>query len=215
MADAAELQAQLEASRADAERYKNLVSKAWDDPDIGSVIRKKAKELYPELRLPEDNLAPALAPLKKANDALAEELKALREERAAEKKEREEQQKARDDASWMQKFDEAASQFSLTEDGKKAMRERMAETKNYTDPYAAAAFIVSQTPPVLPSGPMYGATDLNFVGSSTVDPNYQLLHQSPEKYLDAEIRKAWDPRTAKDYVAKEMGRTYAEIAFGG
>jgi hypothetical protein len=198
---------------AEADRYQNLVAKLWADPELGGAVRKLAKEQYPDVTLPEDSLAPILAPLQKQNQALADELKALREDRAADRKAREDAEKERADSDFAKRFDEAAAQYNLTDEGKAKMRERMVETKNYTDPYAAAAFILSQNPPAPPPGPMYGAADLNFAGSSQVDPSYALLHQDPGKYLDSEIRKAWGPN-AKEYVAREMGQMYADLAFG-
>jgi hypothetical protein len=81
----------------------------------------------------------------------------------------------------------------------------------------AAAFILSQEPPAIPAGPMYGSGYVNFANSAEVvdDARYRLLHSGqdgPARYLEAEIRDAFGPN-AKDYVAKEMGRTYAELAF--
>jgi len=196
------------------DRYQHLVNKLWDDPDLGSAVRKLAKETFPGLRTPEDQVSPILEPLRKQNSELANELKAMREERAAEKKEREDAAKIAADEEFERKIKKARETFNLTDEGFDKMVAHMKATGNYSDPMGAAAYVVSQNPPPPPAGPMYGAGDLNFAGSSQVDESYRLLHQSPERFLDAEIRKAWDPRTARDYVAKEMGEQYANLAFG-
>ena len=100
--------------------------------------------------------------------------------------------------------------FNLTDDGRKAMIERMQETKAY-DPCAAAAYIVSQAPPAI-AGPVFGPQALNFAGSAEVAEDRKLLHRDPEAYFDSEVRKMLtNPR---DYVAKEMGENYARMSFG-
>ena len=106
----------------------------------------------------------------------------------------------------------AREEFRLSDAGFDAMIARMKETGNYTDPRAAAALVVAENPPPAPAGPMYGNSDLNFAGSSTIDPKYQLLHQNPEKYFDSEVRAMLS--NPRDYVAKEMGEQYATLAFG-
>ena len=197
---------------APADAYQQIVTKLWDHPELGAAIRRTAKEVKPDLRLPEDALAPALAPLMKQNEELAARLKAFDDERTAEKKEREEKAKAERDADFERQLKGARDKFKLTDEGFDAMVARMKATGNYTDPYAAAALIVSENPPPAPTGPVYGPGDLNFAGSSTIDPKYQLLHQNPEKYFDSEVRAMLS--NPRDYVAKEMGEQYATLAFG-
>lgn len=212
--DYQKLVGQQKATADNLDRYQKVLAKVWDDPELGPAVRKAAKEVLPNLRTPADDVSPILEPLRKQNDSLAAELKAMREEREAEKKAREERDKAAADADFERKINEARKSFNLTDEGFDKMVAHMKATGNYTDPMGAAALIVSQNPPPPPPGPMYGASDLNFAGSGQIDENYRLLHESPERYLDAEIRKAWDPRTARDYVAKEMGEQYANLAFG-
>jgi hypothetical protein len=197
-----------------ADNYRRLVDSVWNDPNIGSAVRKKAKELLPDLRLPEDTLAPALAPLLKQNEDLAKRIEAFETERAADRKTKEDADKAARDSDFEAKIKAAREKFRLTDEGFDKMIARMKETGNYTDPYAAAALIVSENPPPEPTGPVFGAGDLNFANSSTVsaDPDYVLLHANPEKRFDNEVRKMLS--NPKAYVAQEMGQQYADMAFG-
>lgn len=203
----------VKPAETEAERYRRLVAKLWNDPELGASVRKMAKGEFPEVTLPEDTFAPILEPFRKQNQALADELKAMREERAAEKKAAEDAVKKQTDDDFAVRIKKARQEFNLTDEGFEKMVAHMKETGNYSDPRGAAAFIVSQNPPPPAPGPMYGPGDLNFAGSSVADENYKLLHQNPEKYFDSEVRKMIaNPR---DYVAKEMGEQYAQLAFGG
>jgi hypothetical protein len=202
----------IASERAQAANYRNLVSKVWDDPNLGGPVRKLAKEMFPDLRLPEDTIAPALAPLLKQNEELAARLKELADDRASEKKAREDKEKADRDADFETRLKAARDKYKLTDEGFDKMVARMKETGNYTDPFAAAAFIVSENPPPAEVGPVFGPGDLNFAGSATVDPKYELLHRNPERYFDNEVRTML--QNPKAYVAQEMGPQYAELAFG-
>ena len=200
------------AVETENQRYRRLVSKAWNDPELGPLVRKLAKAEFPEVTLPEETMAPLLEPFKKQNQALADELKAMREERAAEKAAAVDLAKAKQESDFSERLKKARQEFNLTDEGFDKMVAHMKETGNYSDPRGAAAFIVSQNPPPPPPGPLYGPGDLNFAGSSQVDDNYKLLHQNPEKYFDSEVRKMLS--NPRDYVAKEMGDQYATLAFG-
>jgi hypothetical protein len=136
----------------------------------------------------------------------------MQEDRAAEKKAKEDADKAQRDTEFEARIKSAREKYKLTDEGFDKMIARMKETGNYTDPFAAAALIVSENPPPEPTGVVFGPGDLNFAGSSTVDPKYQLLHQNPEKYFDSEVRAML--QNPRQYVANEMGEQYATLAFG-
>ena len=218
MPTVAELEATLAKERAEVDRARKLVDAVYRDPNLRGGVAKHIKALYPDQHLVGDDWDAATAPvrgevegLKKQLENMASLLKKRDEDEAAARKERE-------NADYTARLAAAREQFNLTDEGFKAMVGRMTETKNYTDPFSAAAYIVSQTPPAAPTGPLYGAGNLNFAGASepSDDAEYKLLHSGldgPSKFLEANIRRAFDPRTAKDYVAKEMGKAYADMAF--
>lgn len=202
---------------AELDRLRKVIQKVWRDPEIGAAVRKHAKDVVPDLPLPEDDLEPVLAPLRNENKKLADSLEKI--SKLLEKRDEDDAKKVteRRDADYAAMIEEAAKRFSLTGEGRDKMIERLREFPS-TDPMAAAAYVVSQNPPPPPPGPLYGSNVLNFAGSSDpgTDDLYKLLHSGPmgpEKYLEAHIQKAWDPRTSKEYVASVMGKTYADLAF--
>ena len=190
-------------------RAQELLEQLWLDGDIGEKIRKAAKAKFPDAKILDDTVAPFVAPLKAENAALKERLDKMEADRAAE---REAAEKHSAQTNLESALARARQDYNLTDEGFDKMVAHMKETGNYSDPRGAAAFIVSQNPPPPPPGPLYGPGDLNFAGSSTVNEDYRLLHQNPEKYFDSEVRKMLtNPR---DYVAKEMGDQYATLACG-
>lgn len=205
------LEAAQQAAQA-TQRHKALVDKLWFDPELGSAVRNRAKQLYPELQLPEDTVDPILAPLRKENETLKNRLDALEKERADEKKAIEDKKREDIDKDFERKIKQAREHFKLTDEGFDAMIARMKETSNYTDPMAAAAYIVSQNPPVETPSNVLAPGMLDFAGSAVVDPKYKLLHQNPEQYFDNEVRSML--KNPRGYVAQELGEEAARVAFG-
>jgi hypothetical protein len=198
-------------------RSRALLDAAWTNPELRPGLRKLIKEKFPDHPVIDDQFDAISAPLKAQIDAQSAKIDELlgtlkqRDEDAA-KREAE-----RRDQDYEANLRAARQKFALTDEGFEQMVARMKATGNYTDPDAAAAYVVSQAPPAIPSGPMYGSGYVNFANSAEVsdDARYKLLHSGqdgPAKYLEAEIRDCFGPN-GKDYVAKEMGRTYAELAF--
>jgi hypothetical protein len=207
---------QIAAQQAELDRSRKLIEKAWSDPTLRPALRKHVKDLFPDRHLVDDDVEAATAPLRsdmekiqKQNEELLAALKKRDEDDAKARKERE-------DATFAEKMESARREYNLTDEGFELMKKRMLDTHAF-DPQAAAAYIVSQTPPSLPAGPLYGSASLNFANSAEAsdDARYKILHSGldgPAKYLEAEIRDCFGPN-GKDYVAKEMGKTYADLAF--
>lgn len=209
------LAAQPTAAEVELQRSRDLLAKVWSDPNLRSGVRKHIKELFPDRHLPDDDFDAVAAPLKAENADLKkrfDDLEALLKKRDDDA---EKARKDRDDARFGDQLQEARKKFSLTDEGFKQMVDRMTETKAY-DPMAAAAYVVSQAPPTLPPGPLYGTNALNFAATEGSEiERYKMLHQGldgPAKYLEAEIRDCFGPN-GKDYVAREMGKQYADMAF--
>lgn len=165
-------------------RAKQLIDKLWSDGKVGKDVRAHAKEMFPDITLPDDQIEPTLAPLRAEAEEMRNELKAIREERAAEVK-------ARDEARTQQNLEAAltaaGSKYHLTGDGFDKMVAHMKETGNYTDAEGAAAWVAQQTPPPQAPGPSWAPQDLNLFGTSERDEKLALLHRDPVKYQDAEI----------------------------
>jgi hypothetical protein len=170
---------------ATLQRARDLINKLWADPDVGSKVRAKAKEIFPDIKIPEDDIGPAIAPLREENKKLSEKLEAIIAERAAEKKAREEA----DQTSAMERaLAKAREKYALTDEGFNKMVERMKETKNFTDAEAAAAWVTDHEPVKKPiSGPSWQPQSLDLYGSKKVNDDYALLHKDPEAYFDQTV----------------------------
>jgi hypothetical protein len=185
---------------AEENRLKALVDSLWSDSKLGSQVRAKAKEMFPDITTPEDTVEPAIAPLRAEAEALRNDLKAMREERAAEKAAAEEAKQQRDLQS---SLESAAAQFHLNESGFDKMVARMKETGNYSDAAAAAAYVVSQTPVAPQPGPYLGPQNINLFGTAEKDERFSLLHKDAGgRFLDAEFT---DFMTDPDKYVRDAG----------
>lgn len=183
------------------QRMSELFQTLWNDADLGPKVRAKAKEKWADITLPEDQVAGPLNELRSQNEALGKQLQEIREKQEARDK-AESDRKALD--TMTQGIEHAVRGFSLTDDGRSKMLERMKETGNYGDPEAAAAWVAHQTPPQDVKGPTFGSQHLNLFGSQEADEKYKLLHTNPEKYMDAELNEFMkDP---EKYTAETFGR---------
>lgn len=199
------------------QRSRDLIARVWSDPNLRSGVRKHLKDLFPERHTPDDDFDVVAEPLRKQNEALGKKVDDLIEQLKKRDDDAAKREQDGRDALYAQKFEEACTRFSFTDAARQKMIDRMKETGSYGDPMAVAAYISSQEMPVTPPGPIYGSSTLNFAGSGEKSEleRYKLLHSGldgPAKYLEAEIRDAFGPN-AKDYVAKEMGRMYADLAY--
>ncbi len=166
-------------------RAQELLDKLWTDGKLGAEVRAKAKELYPDVRIPEDDINPVLAPALAELQAARDELKAERESIA---KERSDAADAATKLNLESQLDAARNRFNLTDDGFDKMVARMKETGNYTDAEAAAAWVAQQTPPPKAPANYLGPQALNFAGSAEQDERFKLLHTDPGgKFLDKEF----------------------------
>ena len=165
-------------------RAADLINDLWNDSDIGVALRKKAKEKYPDIRLPDDSIQPAIEPLKKQLDEMA---KSLSEEREERKKEREAAEQARAQKSLEERIDEARRKHNLTQEGFDKMIARMKETGNYGDAEAAALWVLSKEPPPPSPGPAWAPKNIDLKGNLDAE-KVKLLHSDPVAYQDSEIQ---------------------------
>src|SRR5208282_6184830 len=113
-------------------RAEQLVNKLWRDGALGAQVQKIAKETFPdaEIHTVDEALAPALAPLRAQNDALAVELKAMRDEREADRKAAKDRADEDQKISFQAQISKARDAYNLTDEGFDKMVERMKTTGN-------------------------------------------------------------------------------------
>jgi hypothetical protein len=169
-------------------RALEVFNELWNDSsEAGRLLRAKAKEKYPETKLPEEAAEPLVAPLRAELEAMRAEREAERAERKAEK---EEADQAKAQANLDSMLTNARNRYNLTDDGFDKMVARMKEQNNYTDADAAAAWVAQQAPKPTAPGPYLGPQDINLFGSSEKNEAFELLHRDPMgKFLDNEFRE--------------------------
>ncbi|HEY4355945.1 MAG TPA: hypothetical protein VGN16_09375 [Acidobacteriaceae bacterium] len=183
-------------------RAQQLVDKLWADKSpTGAAVRKQAKELFPEITIPDEQAELAVAPLQAKLEKTEADLQKLLEKVSA-------RDKADDDmraeSAMSMKLQSARKNFGLTDAGYDKMVERMKETGNFSDAEAAAAYVVSQMPKPAPSSsPSWLPEAANLFGTQQRDEQFEALHKDPRKYMDDQLREfARDPDA---YVASTFG----------
>jgi hypothetical protein len=170
-----------------AQRTAELHARLWNDTsEVGASYRKKAKEFFPEITIPDEQLKPFVAPLESQLAATKAELDEIRKERAAEKSEREDNRIRR---TLEEAVTQARDKFSLTDDGAAKMLDRMKATGNYSDAEAAAAWVAQQTPPAPPPGPSWAPKSMNLYGTKEADDRFKMLHRDPAEFMDQELQR--------------------------
>lgn len=180
-----------------------LYNQLWahPDPETRKRVREHVKSVIPEIQLPTDEFEPVVAPLRDENKALRAAIEKL-------EKDNEERTKRESEAatfkSMESQVDAAVKEYSLTDEGRAKMLDRMKETGNYGDPAAAAAWVASKAPPAPPPNPLWAPQDMNLFGSKEKDENLASLHRNPEKYLDNQLMEF--VRDPDRYVAETFGQ---------
>lgn len=182
-------------------RAKAIIDRLWNDGELGTKVRSKAKELYPDITLPEEQMAPEIAPLRAEIATLKDALAQVKTDRDDERKKREESETKK---TLEEALTSARQRFNLTDEGFDKMVARMKETGNYSDAEAAAAWVAQQTPPPKPAGPAWAPQSLNLFGSKDHDEKWQLLHRDPIAYQDAELTEF--TRDPDKYVRETFGQ---------
>jgi hypothetical protein len=169
-------------------RFVELGQTLWNDnTDKGKLFRQAAKEKFPDAVTIEDQLDPIVAPLRDEARALRDELKAERERREEDAKKAEED---RATLTLQQRVEHAVSSNHLTDEGRELMLQRMRDTGNFSDPLAAAAYIIQTNPPPKDPTGYLGPQAINLFGSAveSAEERIKLLHADPMgKFLDAEF----------------------------
>ena len=176
------------------QRSKALVDRLLGDRgDAGKAARAEALKLFPDLEGklvdPNADLEPIVAPLRAQIEALTTTIT----ERDA--KEAEAAQKAleeRAEFTLQSKLDATKKSFNLTDEGLKAVMERMTATGNYADTDAAAAYVLKDYKPVETRSAALGPQAADFLGKASQEDadRMKLLWNDPDRaFLDYEISK--------------------------
>lgn len=176
------------------QRSKALVDRLLGDRgDAGKAARAEALKLFPDLEGklvdPNADLEPIVAPLRAQIEALTTTIT----ERDA--KEAEAAQKAleeRAEFTLQSKLDATKKSFNLTDEGLKAVMERMTATGNYADTDAAAAYVLKDYKPVETRSAALGPQAADFLGKASQEDadRMKLLWNDPDgAFLDYEISK--------------------------
>lgn len=168
-------------------RARDLMNKLWNDPKLGADVRKAAKEQFPDIVLPDDQINPVVAPIKAELDEVKAANKALLDR--LDKRDKEETERAAQ-LSLEQKLDAARKKFSLTDEGFDKMVARMKAEGNFTDAESAAAWVAHETPPPKPAqGPSWSPQALDLYGSNKQNDDYKLLHTNTEAFFDQTVQQ--------------------------
>lgn len=167
----------------------------------GTEVRKIAREMFPDARVPAEDPELVVKPLEDRLASTETQLKAAIEKIAA-------REKADDDLKVENelsiKLSKARNNFGLTDAGYDKMVNRMKETGNYADADAAAAWVVSQTPKPTPSNtPSWMPEPANLFGALDKDAQFEALHKDPRKYMDDQLREF--VRDPDKYVSDTFG----------
>jgi hypothetical protein len=195
------------------QRAYDMVQELWNDAEVGPKVRRTANKKF-GVPIVDDQLEPVIAPLRAQNEALQKRLDELAAEREADRKQREDDAKKQQEQTFQATFDAVVKKYGLTDETRDKVIARMKETGNYTDPAAAAAYILSEMPAPVSPGPTVGPQYVNFAQNDAASDRLKSLWRDPEKYFDAECAKALNPSTARDYYAEVMGEPLARINFG-
>ncbi len=160
------------------QRAAALINDLWNDGEVGAALRKKAKEKFADVRIPEDSVDPIVAPLKKELDEMRAELKAEREKVA---KDKEADAESKTKQTIEDAIKSAREAYHLTDEGFDKMVARMKE-KSSLDAEAAAAWVISKEPPPPAPGPSWRPKYLDLKGSDA--ELAKLLHSDHEAYED-------------------------------
>lgn len=183
-------------------RAQQLVDKLWQRKDATGVeFRKAAKELFPDISTPDEQVEIAAAPIKAEVEDLKNQLKSALDRISAKEKADDDLRVENDLAV---KIASAAREFGLTDSGRDKMMQRMKDTGNVSDPQAAAAYVVSQMPKPEPSNtPSWLPQKADLFGVAERDEKWAALHRDPIKYFDDELRECF--RDPDKYVSDTFG----------
>ena len=160
-----------------------LFDKVWNDKDVGQQVRRKAKEIRPEINIPDDHPIVQQSQARSAEletkltalDTAFNEYKSKAENSAAEGRLR-------------NQLGEVQSKFGFTDEGMQKVIGLMQE-RQLADPEAAALLYRESIPKPAPQGNNRPYTDsrLDLYGTTRVDEKWEKLHTDPDGFFLDEV----------------------------
>lgn len=159
------------------------VDQLWNDPKLGPVIKRAAKERFPEAPIPDlDLVEPVRAELTSKLDDALKQIKELRDGR----------QEDRDHAAITSKLDDAAQQFGLTNTGRDKLKKFMIDTQT-PDPMVAAAALVRNEPALTGSSTSLG-DDFDPLDFSKIEGESKEMFDDPIAWASKTLIGAMSPQ---------------------
>ena len=175
-------------ARAQERALLGLLNQVWTDPKVGSAVRKRAKELNPQITIPDEH--PVAVQANERMDALEQQNAALQkmlDEQAAERDRRDQETKLREGIG------RAQDRFRLTDDGV-AGTIKLMQDRQITDPEAAAALFVDSLPKAKPT---QGSTilprgEFNLYGSRSGGDDWNKLLSDRDGFFADVVQSVFD-----------------------
>ena len=168
-----------------------LLDQVWNDPKIGSSVRHRAKELNPQIQIPDEHpVAVEVRSELSETQKRLQSLEKLYEEQKTATASREAENKLRADLG------KAQSRFKLTDDGMAGTIKLMQE-RQISDPEAAAALYVDSLPKQAPTvGSSIFAPEFNLFGTKSKDDAWEALHTDPDKFFRDTVNQVFSEMPA-------------------
>lgn len=167
------------AQYTEQRRLLGMLDGLWNDPEVGSAVRRKAKERDPTIVIPDDHpvVKSALAQLGATN----EQLEALRNEYANDKTAR---QNADLEGRLRTQLGEVQAKRNLTAEGMDGVIKIMQE-RQIADPDAAALLYLDSIPKPKPtaSTSRFFDTKADMYGTTRQDEKWEQLHTDPDAFF--------------------------------
>lgn len=179
-------------ARAQERALLGLLNQVWTDPKVGSAVRKRAKELNPQITIPDEH--PVAVQANERMDALEAQNAALQkmlDEQRAERERRDQEAKLREGIG------RAQDRFRLTDDGV-AGTIKLMQDRQIADPEAAAALFVDSLPKAKPTqgSTILPRTDFNLYGSRSGGDDWNKLLSDRDGFFADVVQSVFDEMPA-------------------
>lgn len=155
-----------------------LLNQLWADEKVGETVRRRAKEIRPEITIPDDH--PVAVKVRGEVHNLRGQLSDLQAKLLASEQEK---ANALAESTLREALGKAQSRFKLTDDGMAGTIKLMQE-RQIADAEAAAALYVDSLPKNGPSVPnAFLPKKMNLFGTTNVDEQWRSLHENPDQFF--------------------------------
>jgi uncharacterized protein (UPF0147 family) len=168
-----------DADYAQQQALLKLFDQVWNDPNVGQNVRRRAKELRPEINIPDDH--PVAKEARTKIEGLETQVNSL-QTMLTEYKSAGQQEKA--EAALRKQLGDVQAKFKFTDDGMAKVIETM-QSRQLADPEAAALIYresIPKAPPQSPTARMFD-TKADMWGTTKRDEQWEKLHVDPDGFF--------------------------------